>query len=57
MELTVDENIQRYAKKHCNRNTLLPYEYEFTCISCGYNVIRRKHDLFKKQRKKILLIA
>ena len=37
---------------HCNRNTLLPYEYEFTCVSCGYNVINRKHELSKIQGKK-----
>ena len=32
MELTEGEIIQKYAGKcgHCNRNTLLPYEYEFT---------------------------
>ena len=55
MELTEDEIIQKYAKKclHCNRNTLLPYEYEFTCIACGYNVNKRRHELSKKQRKKI----
>ena len=53
MELTEDEDIQRYAKRcrHCNRNTLLPYEYEFTCIVCGYNVNKRKHELSKIQRK------
>ena len=30
MELTEDEIIQKNAKicGHCNRNTLLPYEYE-----------------------------
>ena len=45
MELT--ESIKKYAK-HCgnsNRNTLLPYEYEWTCISCGCIVIERKHEL------------
>ena len=49
MELTEDEIIQNYAKRcgHCNRNILLPYEYEFTCIACGYNVNRRKHELSK----------
>ena len=54
MELTEDEVIQKYAKqcRHCNRNRLLPYEYEFTCIACGYNVIKRKHELSKIQRKK-----
>ena len=58
MELTEDEIIQKYAKNcgHCNRNTLLPYEYEFTCIACGYNVTKRKHELSKIQRKKINFI-
>ena len=54
MELTEDEIIQKYGKhcRHCNRNTLLPYEYEFICFSCGFNVIKRKHELSKIQRKK-----
>ena len=54
MVLTEDEIIQKYNKRcgHCNRNTLLPYEYEFTCIACGYNVTKRKHELSKIQRKK-----
>ena len=58
MNLSEDEIIQKYAKNcgHCNRNTLLPYEYEFTCIACGYNVNKRKHELSKKQRKKINFI-
>ena len=58
MELTEDEIIQKYGKRcgHCNRNTLLPYEYEFTCIVCGYNVNKRKHELRKIQRKKINFI-
>ena len=58
MELTEDEIIQKYAKNcgHCNRNTLLPYEYEYTCISCGYNVNKRKHELYKTQRIKINFI-
>ena len=55
MELTEDEIIQKYAKRcgHCNRNILLPYECEFTCVSCNYNVIKRKHELSKIQRKNI----
>ena len=55
MELTEDEIIQKYGKfcGHCKRNTLLPYEYEYTCFSCGYNVSKRKHELSKIQRKKI----
>ena len=58
MELTEDEILQKNARKclHCNRNTLLPYEYEFTCFSCGYNVIKRKHELSKIQRRKINFI-
>ena len=58
MELTEDENIQKHAKRcrHCKRNTLLPYEYEFTSIVCGYNVNKRKHELSKIQRKKINFI-
>ena len=55
MNLSEDEIIQKYGKRygHCNRNTLLAYEYEFTCVSCGYNVNKRKHELSKVQRKKI----
>ena len=58
MELSEDEIIQKYAKNcgHCLKNTLLPYEYEFTCFSCGYNVNKRKHELSKIQRKKINFI-
>ena len=58
MELTEDEIIEKNAKKclHCNRNTLVPYEYEFTCFSCGDNVIKRKNELSKIQREKINFI-
>ena len=58
MNLSEDEIIQKHAKicQHCNRITLLPYEYEFTCLSSGYNVSKRKHELSKIQRKKINFI-
>ena len=58
MELTENDIIQKYAKNcgHCKRNTLLPYEYEYTCFSCGFNVTERKHELNKIQRKKINFI-
>ena len=58
MELTEVEIIQKNAKKcgHCTRNSLLPYENEFTCFSCGFNVNKRKHELSKIQRKKINFI-
>ena len=54
MELSEDEIIQKYGKRcgHCNRNTLLPYEHEFTCFSCGFNINKRKFELSKIQRKK-----
>ena len=58
MNLSQDEILEKYGKNcgHCNRNTLLPYEYEYTCLSCGYNVNKRKHELSKIQRKKINFI-
>ena len=34
------------------KNTLPPYEYEFTCIVCGFNLMKRKRELSKNQRKK-----
>ena len=57
MELSEDENIKK--SKHCgccNRNTLLPYEYEFTCISCGLNLIKGKNELIKIKPKKMNFI-
>ena len=58
MELSEDQIVEKYGKhcRHCNRNMLLPYEYELTCFLCGYNVIKRKHELSKIQRKKINFI-
>ena len=58
MELTADEIIQKYRKQcqHCNRNTLLPYAYEYTCFSNGFNLIKRKHELCRIQQKKINFI-
>ena len=55
--LSEDEILQKYGKRcgHCNRNTLLPYEYQFISFSCGYNVNKRKHELSKVQRKKLIL--
>ena len=54
MELTENEYIERYAKQimHCTRNLLLPNEYEWSCIPCGY-VIKRKNELTKNSTKKI----
>ena len=54
MELTEDEFIQKYGKTcgHCKRNTLLPYEYEFTCTTCGYNVNKRKMNSLEFNERK-----
>ena len=58
MESTEDEILQKYGKNcgHCNRNTLLPYSYEWSCFSCNYIVSKRKNELSKIQRKKINFI-
>ena len=58
MDLTEDESLQKYGKPcvHCNRNTPLPYDYLWSCFSCGYNVNNRKHELSKIQRNKINFI-
>ena len=58
MNLTKDQIIEKYGKHcgHCRRNTLLPYEYEWTCLSCAFNVIKRKNELTKIQKKKINFI-
>ena len=55
MELSGGEIIEKYGKNcgHCNPRTLIPWEFEFTCISCGYNLLKRKHELSKIQRKRI----
>ena len=52
MNLSEDQIIEKYGKKWGNslRNTLLPYENEFTRVSCRYNVIKRKQKVSKKQQ-------
>ena len=54
MQLSEDGIIEKYVKHcgQCNRNPFLPYESEWTCVSCGYNVIKRKQEIIKIQRKK-----
>ena len=44
MDLTEDQKLETYGKHYfpCTLNTLLPYEYELTCVACGYNNIKRK---------------
>ena len=59
MQLSEDETIKKYAKHcgHCNQSTLLPYKNEFTCFPFGYNVIKRKHELTKNQRKRKQILS
>ena len=53
MQLSEDKIIQKNAKHcgHCNQNTLLSYENELTCISCGYNVIKENLNSLKHKEK------
>ena len=37
----------------CNKNTMLPYAYEWTCLICKMNIIKQKHELTLSQRKKL----
>ena len=54
MELSGDHIIGKRCGQ-CNRNTLLLFEYEWTSVSCNYNVIKRKQELSKIQRKKFFI--
>ena len=58
MNLSQDEIIENFGKKcgHYNRNTFLPYEYELTCIACGFNSTKRKHEFSKVQDKIFIFI-
>ena len=57
MEISEDETIQKYAKqrKNCMRKFLLPLENGWSCIFCKYSVMKRKNELSKTSRKKIIL--
>ena len=54
MELTEDQTIEDYAKQggHWQRNSLLPYEYEFTCISFNYNAKKNENMSSLKIKEK-----
>ena len=47
MELSDDQIIEKFAKQRLLslRKTIAPYECEWTCTACGYNVIRRKNEV------------
>ena len=55
MILSDDQILQKYAKQclSCNRKGLLPYQYEWSCYFCKYNIIKQKHELTLSQRKKL----
>ena len=55
MILTDDEVLKKYSKQclSCDRNGLLPYQYEWTCYFCKYNIIKQNHELTLSQRKKL----
>ena len=52
--MTEDEIVEKYAKKcmHCTRNTLLPYQYEWTCTACGYDFKKQKKIGYKNKMEK-----
>ena len=58
MNITEDLNNQKHDKLRscCRRVTLLPIEYEFTCIACGYNVIEQKNQLSKDSLENLNII-
>ena len=56
MEITKfseDENIQKCGEKFkkCPRVTLPPYEYDFICVSSGYNIVEWKNESTEIQWK------
>ena len=44
MILTDEQIIEKYAIicPSCNRKTMLPYAYEWTCLICSLNIIKSK---------------
>ena len=49
MELTDNKVFRKKTKQYMpgSRNTMLPFEYEWTCFSCEYKIIKRKEELSK----------
>ena len=54
MEITEDEIVEKNAKfcRNCVSKALSTNQHEFTCISFGCSVIKRKNELNKTSRKK-----
>ena len=55
MELTEGQIIEKYANRCMQslRITFLPYQHELKGIACGYNVVKRKNELSRVQRKEL----
>ena len=53
METTEDQIIEKIDGKcmRCTGHNLIPFEYEWTRISCGHNVFKRNIELGKKSGK------
>ena len=43
MRITEDQNIEMYGKlcMHCMPNLFLPYEQEWSCAACGFNIAKK----------------
>ena len=54
MNLSEEQKIEKFAKEcgNCLQITFVPYEYEWTFNSYGYNVIKQKLEFSRIQRKK-----
>ena len=54
MKLSEDEITEKYPRqcKYCLRKTSLPYEYEWSSISCKFNSIKKNTNLLKYNEKK-----
>ena len=54
MILTDNQIIEKYGKNcpSCDRNCMLPYEYEYTCYFCNHTIIKTKKELSNISRKK-----
>ena len=54
MEKSEDQVIEKYAEcMHCLKNIISPYEFEWSCVACGYNVPKQKKmNLLKSKIKK-----
>ena len=57
MKLSEDAIIEKYARqcKYCLQKTSLPYEYEWSSISCKFNLIKKNTNLLKYNEKKTFI--